>query len=113
MPMHFEDIAQSATTYSQKVPGGHLYRAAIGSGHDAAAGAVFELRVRLNKDQTPFAVAVWNALTHAYAVSITGPDQYAWADVPGAESVFVVRTDGTGGVGTGGLDLVASSGAQP
>lgn len=65
------------------------------------ATAVFVLEVELFPGVFT-AVGVFNAQTQVAADNITGPSKYAWADVPGAQSARIRRTDATGGNGSVG-----------
>lgn len=107
--MYKAGLAQNAITNSMKVPKDSTNVAAIASSDDADAGCTIELRVRMFPGQTPFAISVWDAISHSEVSHLTGASQYGWADVPGAEEVYVVRTD-AGTAGGVGLALVTGSG---
>lgn len=72
-----------------------------------AAGAVFVVEVELFSGAWN-SVGVFNAVTQLKVDNITGPSQYAWTDVPGAQQIRVRRTDATGGDGSVGLDFFLS-----
>jgi len=71
----------------------------IATGPNVSATAVFVVEVQVINGQY-IAIGVFNAITQAKADNVTGPNQYAWTDAPGAYSARVRRTDNTGGDGT-------------
>lgn len=72
-----------------------------------AAGAIFVIEVELFAGLWN-AVGLFDAVLQAKADNITGPNQYGWTDVPGAQRIRVRRTDATGGSGLVGLDFFLS-----
>jgi len=81
--------------------------AVVGTPAGTAAGAVFVIEIELFPDAWN-TVGLFNGVTQAKADNVTGPGQYGWADVPGAQRIRVRRTDGTGGDGSVGLDFFLS-----
>lgn len=101
--MQATNLAQNEHVES-KVPGGRCQVAAIATPAITAAGATFELRAEIFTGEW-ITLGLWDAKANAVAVSITGPNQYAWANVPGAQQVRAFRTDGAGGNGSVGLSI--------
>lgn len=87
-----------------KVPQDGDYLASIATPAATSATAVFELRAEFFTDEF-VAIGVFNGIAQGAVTSLTGPSQYGWADVPGAQRVRVYRTDGTGGDGSVGLAI--------
>lgn len=77
--------------------------ASIATPAATAGTATFVLEIELFTDEWN-SVGVFNAVTQLAADNITGPGQYAWADVPAAQRVRVRRSDATGGDGSVGID---------
>jgi hypothetical protein len=101
--MQATNLAQNEFV-DQKIPGGRAQVASIATPAETAAGATFELRLELFPTEFQ-KIGLWDGVANAVAVSITGPNQYAWANVPGGQTARVVRTDGAGGNGSVGLDV--------
>jgi len=102
--MQATNLAQNGILGPFKVPQDRTQIAAIATPSTAAAGAVFVLQAEFFPDEWT-TIGVFDGVLNVPAVQITGPSQYAWADVSGAQRVQVKRTDGTGGDGSVGLDV--------
>lgn len=81
--------------------------AVIATPANTIATAVFVVEVEMFPGAWN-SVGVFDAVAQAKVASITGPNQYAWTDVPGAQRIQVRRTDATGGDGSVGLDFLIS-----
>jgi hypothetical protein len=81
--------------------------AVIGTPAVTSATAVFVLEIELFTGLWN-SVGVFDAVAQAKADNVTGPSKYAWADIPGAQSARIRRTDATGGNGSVGGDFFLS-----
>lgn len=81
--------------------------AVVGTPASTSATAVFVIEIELFSGVWN-SVGLFNGVTQAKADNITGPGQYGWTDVPGAQRIQVRRTDATGGDGSVGLDFFLS-----
>jgi len=81
--------------------------AVVGTPDTTDAAAVFVIEIELFTGKwNP--VGLFNGVTQAKADNVTGPNQYGWTDVPGAQRIQVRRTDAAGGDGSVGLDFFLS-----
>jgi len=97
-------LAQNGVVGPIKVPQDRVQIAAIATPSTTLAGATFVLQAEFFTGvfQTS---GVFDGVLNVPAVQITGPNQYAWADVSGAQQVQVKRTDAGGGDGSVGIDV--------
>ena len=76
---------------------------ATGDTTDPAANFVVEIE-GVTGVWTP--IGIFDGVAQGPVDSITGPSQYAWTDVPGAQNARARRTDAAGGDGTVAFEIV-------
>lgn len=88
-----------------KVPQARSQVATLATKSTVDAGAVFVIETEhVTGEWMP--TGVFDAVAQAAADNITGPLQWCWTDVPGAQNVRVRRTDANGNDGTVAFNVV-------
>jgi len=103
--MPTKNLATQNDTITIKTSQQRSLVASIATKSTAAAGADFVIETEhIQGEWAP--TGIFDAVAQGPVDSITGPSQWAWTDIPGAQQVRVRRTDANGGDGTVALNVV-------
>ena len=98
-------VAANSLTAAQKVPQNKAQAAVVATSADTPAGAEIAIMAEVITGEL-IQLTLFNGVEGSSVDSITGPSQYAWTNIPGAQRVYAKRLDANGGNAHVALDVV-------